>query len=56
MRGTAEPSEPPRSDPFHVPMADDFQNRVGYQRLRNTDLTRWSTSVYADQGIVFQNH
>ncbi|KAF5376109.1 hypothetical protein D9615_007779 [Tricholomella constricta] len=39
-----------------VPLAKDWNNRVAYQRLRNTDLS-WSKFMnYDDQGVVFEGH
>ena len=54
-RGTNEPHTPARMGPFHVPMNDDLQTRIVFQKLRNEDLASWGKSPYDNQGIVFQN-
>jgi hypothetical protein len=37
-----------------IPIADNRRDRIAFQRLRNDDVSRRGTSVYDDQGIVFE--
>ena len=44
--------------PFHahMPIANNRQDCIAYQHLRNEDLERQGSSLYDDQGILFDGH
>jgi len=39
-----------------VPMADQRKDRIAYQHLRNEDMEMRGSSLYDDQGIIFDGH
>ena len=54
-RGTTEPHTEAEITHFHVPMDNDLQTRIVYQKLRNEDLASRGKSPYDDQGIIFRH-
>jgi hypothetical protein len=57
-KGTSEASGPAIRVPLNarMPMANNRSDRIVYQRLRNEDLDKRGSSLYDDQGIIFDGH